>query len=637
MIHISVESLSKHYLTAEGKEKFLFKNISFGIEQGQKVALVGVNGTGKSTLLKIIAGQEVQDSGQVALSKDVRIAFAEQQPQFDEQATVLSAIYESENDVLQILREYRQELQLNPSSEKLQNLMSQVDSLNAWDYEHQIEQILGQLGLYQLDQAVSKLSGGQRKRVALARALIERPDLLILDEPTNHLDLDTIEWLENYLSSQKMSLLLVTHDRYFLERVTNEIIELDQGQVFRYKGSYSYFLEKKSERMAQQQATIDKAQNLMRKELDWMRRQPKARGTKAKYRVEAFYDLKDTANQKVEERNMELGLKGRRQGKKILELSHIDKAYGDKNIIRDFSYTFKRSDRIGVIGKNGSGKTTFLNILTGQLEADRGEIDPAQNTVFGYYTQHEISFNDEQRVIDVVKEVAEMVEISKGNFITASQFLQHFMFPPDMHYNKVKNLSGGEKRRLQLLRVLMKNPNFLILDEPTNDLDLMTLNVLEDFLFQFEGCLLLVSHDRYFMDRLVEHIFVFNEHDGYIKDFPGNYTDYRDQIEEEKQSGEKKNTPKKEKKASPPTTISSTDKPRKASYKEKREYALLEEEIAKLEEEKDGLTAELNELSSSANPDHQVLTEVSQKLEAVSKAIDEKSDRWLELAEIIGD
>ncbi|MDF9795266.1 ATP-binding cassette subfamily F protein uup [Catalinimonas alkaloidigena] len=635
MIHISVDSLSKHYLTAEGREKFLFENISFGIEQGQKVALVGVNGTGKSTLLRIISGLEVQDKGQVVVSKDVRLAFAEQQPQFDQNATVLSAIYESENEVLQLLRDYRQELYKDATSDRLQGLMSRVDSLNAWDYEHQIEQILGQLGIYDLEQQVSQLSGGQRKRVALARALIERPDFLILDEPTNHLDLDTIEWLENYLSTQKMSLLLVTHDRYFLERVTNEILELDQGNVYRYKGNYQYFLEKKNERMAQQQASIDKAQNLMRKELEWMRRQPKARGTKAKYRVEAFYDLKDQANKKVEDRNIELGLKGRRQGKKILELSHIQKAYDEKKIVDDFSYTFKRSDRIGVIGKNGSGKTTFLNMLTGQLPPDAGEIDLGQNTVFGYYTQQEISFNDDQRVIDVVKEVAEIVEVSKGNFISASQFLQHFMFPPEMHYNKVRNLSGGEKRRLQLLRVLMKNPNFLILDEPTNDLDLMTLNVLEDFLFNFDGCLLLVSHDRYFMDRLVEHLFVFSDQGGEIKDFPGNYTDYRETLQEEseKKSSSEKSSAKKEQKTSPKAADES--KSRKASYKEKREYALLEEEIEKLEAEKEQLTEELNQISSSAAPDHHALTEVSQKIESISKQIDEKSDRWLELAELM--
>ncbi len=634
MIQLSVESLSKQYLTAEGQENFLFNNISFGIEQGQKVALVGVNGTGKSTLLKIIAGQEAQDSGQVVVSKNVRLAFAEQQPQFTEGASVLSAVYESENTTLQLLRDYRLELQRNTSSDKLQDLMSSIDSLNAWDYEYQIEQILGQLGLYNLDQKIDKLSGGQRKRVALARALIERPDFLILDEPTNHLDLDTIEWLENYLSTQKLSLLLVTHDRYFLERVTNEILELDQGDIYRYKGNYAYFLEKKNERMTQQQASVDKAQNLMRKELEWMRRQPKARGTKAKYRVDAFYDLKEQASQELAAPGMELGLKGRRQGKKILEISHISKSYDSQEIISDFSYTFKRSDRLGIIGKNGSGKTTFLNMVTGQLAPDQGEVDLGQNTVFGYYTQQEISFNDDQRVIDVVKEVAEVVEISQGNFISASQFLQHFMFPPSMHYNKVQNLSGGEKRRLQLLRVLIKNPNFLILDEPTNDLDLMTLNVLEDFLFNFEGCLLLVSHDRYFMDRLVEQLFVFNENSGEIRAFPGNYTDYREtQRQEDKletKAAKKPSSSKEEKELAAPD-----DKKRKASYKETREYEILATEIEALETEKEKLTEELSQLSATANPEHEALTEISKKLEEIGRQIDKKTDRWLELSEIV--
>ena len=635
MIQLSVSSLSKQYLTAEGQENFLFDNISFGIEQGQKVALVGVNGTGKSTLLKIIAGQEVQDSGQVVISNNVRLAFAEQQPQFAEGATVLSAIYESENPTLQLLHNYRQELQRDATSDNLQELMSRIDSLNAWDYEHQIEQILGRLGLYDLDQKIDKLSGGQRKRVALARALIERPDFLILDEPTNHLDLETIEWLENYLSTQKLSLLLVTHDRYFLERVTNEILELDQGEVYRYKGSYAYFLEKKNERMSQEQASVDKAQNLLRKELEWMRRQPKARGTKAKYRVDAFYDLKDQASQQLASRDMELGIKGRRQGKKILEISHISKSYDSKEIISDFSYTFKRSDRVGVIGKNGSGKTTFLNMLTQQLAPDDGEIDLGQNTVFGYYTQQEISFNDDQRVIDVVKEVAEVVEINQGNFISASQFLQHFMFPPSMHYNKVKNLSGGEKRRLQLLRVLMKNPNFLILDEPTNDLDLMTLNVLEDFLFNFEGCLLLVSHDRYFMDRLVEHLFVFKEESGQIQNFPGNYTDFRDtKSQEETQQQTKSNKKLTARKEEKPATVPETSR-RKATYKEKREYEMLADEIDNLETEKARLTEELSQLSSEQSPDHEALTSISKKLEEVGRQIDEKTDRWLELSEIV--
>lgn len=636
MIYLSVESLSKQYLTAEGKEKPLFHNISFGIEQGQKVALVGINGSGKSTLLKIIAGLETPDEGKVAFKNDVTIAFADQNPVFHEGDTVITSIYSSNNEILKLLKEYKYELLHQTSTEKLQELMNRIDGLNAWDYESQIEQILGELGIYDLDRPVDQLSGGQRKRVALARALIEKPDFLILDEPTNHLDLDTIEWLENYLSSQQMSLLLVTHDRYFLEKVTSEIIELDQGQIYRYKGNYAYFLEKKAERITQQQSEIDKAQNLFRKELDWMRRQPKARGTKAKYRVDAFEEVKNKANQRIEKQNLELSIQGRRQGKKIIEISNISKSYQDKVLIEDFTYTFPKQDRIGIIGKNGSGKTTLLNMITGQVEPDSGMIDIGSTTVFGYYTQKELEFQEGQRVIDIVKEVAEVIEISKGNFITAAQFLQHFQFSPDMHYTQVSNLSGGERRRLQLLRVLMKNPNFLILDEPTNDLDLITLNVLEDFLLRFEGCLVLVSHDRYFIDRLVDHLFVMKEDSGYIKDFPGNYTDYRQSVQEEiaAASGIKKDKPH----SKPPKQADSSppkDKSKKPSYKEKREYEKLAQEIEDLEKKKKQLLEQLNQASLSGSANHEELTSLSLEIEKITQKIDKKSDRWLELAEMI--
>lgn len=630
MIYLSVDSLSKQYLTAEGKEKPLFKNISFGIEQGHKIALVGINGSGKSTLLKIIAGLETPDDGKAAFKNDITVAFADQHPVFNEGETVVSSIYNSHNETLRLFKEYKHELTQQTSSEKLQDLMTRIDSINAWDYESQIEQILGELGIYDLDQPVAQLSGGQRKRVALARALIEKPDFLILDEPTNHLDLETIEWLESYLSSQQMALLLVTHDRYFLERVTNEIIELDKGQIYRYKGNYAYFLEKKSERVAQQQSETEKAQNLFRKELDWMRRQPKARGTKAKYRVDAFEDVKSKAHQQVEKQTLELSIQGRRQGKKILEISHVSKAYDDKMMVEDFSYTFRKQDHIGIIGKNGSGKTTLLNMITGKIDPDTGTIDTGPTTVFGYYTQKELQFQEGQRVIDVVKEVAEVIEISKGNFISASQFLQHFQFPPDMHYTQVANLSGGEKRRLQLLRVLMRNPNFLILDEPTNDLDLITLNVLEDFLQKFEGCLILVSHDRYFMDRLVEHVFVMSEDSGHIRDFPGNYTDYRQVLQQEtsvSQSQSKKNK-------SPESQSSPVkDKQNKPSYKEKREYEVLEQEIETLEEKKQQLTDKLNNISLSGSADHEELASIAAEIETINQQISDKSDRWLELSE----
>ncbi|MEM9675414.1 MAG: ABC-F family ATP-binding cassette domain-containing protein, partial [Bacteroidota bacterium] len=428
--------------------------------------------------------------------------------------------------------------------------------------------------------------------------------------------------------------LLVTHDRYFLERVTNQIIELDQGQIFRYQGNYAYFLEKKAERIAQQQASVDKAQNLLRKELDWMRRQPKARGTKAKYRVEAFYDLQDQASQKVDQATTELSMQGRRQGKKILEIEHLSKSYDGKSIIEDFSYVFRRKDRVGIIGPNGSGKTTFLNLITQQLEPEKGTIELGSTTAFGYYTQQEITFSDDQRMIDVVKEVAEVIDIGRGQVITASQLLQRFQFPTDMHYQRVQDLSGGEKRRLQLLRVLMQNPNFLILDEPTNDLDLITLNILEDFLLQFDGCLILVTHDRYFMDRLVDHLFVFHQDSGLIRDFPGNYTDYRSIKSDSSTPDSRKKTDSQSlpKEKNSPVKTENT-KSRKPSYREKREYEQLEQEIAQLEETKENLTTQLAELSSITQPDHQALTEVSQQLQQVTEEIDTKTDRWLELAE----
>ena len=632
MIYLSVESLSKRYLTAEGKDNPLFHNIAFGIEQGQKIALVGINGSGKSTLLKIIGGREVPDSGRVALTNGVRLAFAEQQPQFDAHDTVISFIYRSDDPILALLQEYRKILHHDPASERLPHLIEQIDSQNAWDYENQIEQILGQLGIYDLDQPTAQLSGGQRKRVALAKALIEKPDLLLLDEPTNHLDLATIEWIENYLSSQNMALLLVTHDRYFLERVTNEILELDGGQIHRYAGNYAYFLEKKTERLAQQQTEVSKAQNLFRKELEWMRRQPKARGTKAKYRVEAFGALEEKAQQSVGQSTMELGIQGRRQGKKVLEISDLSKAYDGQPVIENFSYTFRKQDRVGIIGKNGSGKTTFVDLITGRKQPDQGQIEAGSTTVFGYYTQQEISFNDDQRVIDVVKDIAEMVEMAPGQFISASQFLQHFQFPPDMHYHKVKNLSGGEKRRLQLLQVLIQNPNFLILDEPTNDLDLITLNILEDFLLQFTGCLIIVSHDRYFMDRLVEHLFVFDTESTQITDFPGNYTDYRASAPTTTSAKTKLSTPKPQSK---PVENTKSASPRKASYKEKREFEQLEKEIAKLEFEKESLTQQLNEIVAEEQPDPQRIADLSTQLSQLAVTLDQKTDRWLELSEVV--
>jgi len=629
MNYLSAESISKSY-----GDKPLFNNLNFGINQGQRIALVGINGSGKSTLLQILAGKIPPDTGSVSVRKGITIGFLGQQPIFDENLTVEQTIFATGNPTLEAIQEYEHCLtDMNTSAERMQAIMEKMDELKAWDYEIKIKQILSKLGITNLDSRISHLSGGQRKRVAMARVLIDEPDLIIFDEPTNHLDLDTIEWLENLLSASQRTLLMVTHDRYFLDKVATEIAELERGQVYSYKGNYSYFVEKKAERELQQDAEIEKAKNLMRKELDWMRRQPKARGTKSKSRIDAFYDLKDKANSKVTTANLELSVKTTRQGGKIIEVDHITKRFGDKTVIEDFSYVFKKKDRIGIIGQNGAGKTTLLNILTGKLQPDAGEIGAGETTVFGYYTQSELTFRDDQRVIDVVKEIAEVVETGKGETITATQFLQHFQFSPAMQYTFVSKLSGGEKRRLQLLRVLIKNPNFLILDEPTNDLDIITLNILEDFLLNFGGCLLIVSHDRYFMDQLVEHIFVF-EGEGKIKNFPGNYTDYREYLAEQEQA--EKQTEKQSNKSVPVTTPvnpTATEAPtkRKVSFKEKQEYESLESAIQALEEKKAMLLEEMN----AQDIDHRKIGENAAALKKIQAELDVKTERWLELSDIM--
>lgn len=626
MNYLSVENISKRF-----DEKVLLEKVSFGIDQGQKAALVGINGSGKSTLLKIIAELETPDNGLVTFRNGISMAFLSQNPEFDPNATVLEAIFDSDNEMLQTIKEYEYvifESQHDPKmQDRLSDLMEAMDSMQAWDYEAQIQQILSKLGIHDLHQKTSNLSGGQRKRVALARILIDKPDFLIMDEPTNHLDLTVIEWLENYLSSQQMTLLLVTHDRYFLESVTNEIFELEDGNIFRYKGNYSYYLEKKAERDAQQQTEVEKAKNTFKKELEWIRRQPRARGTKAKYRVEAFEDVKEKASKNLKKDEIQLSVQSRRQGGKIIELEKVNKSFEDKHLIRDFSYVFKKRDRIGIIGPNGVGKSTFLNLLTGNIQPDSGTIDKGSTTAFGYYTQEELSFKDDQRVIDIVKEIAEVVTMGDGSQITASQFLQHFQFPPKMQYNVVGKLSGGEKRRLQLLRVLIKNPNFLILDEPTNDLDINTLNILEDFLDMFGGCLILVSHDRYFMDRLVEHLFVF-EGAGVIKDFPGNYSDYRIAKEEEAFEEKKKKTVQKPQKNIVPEKKASKTK---MSYQEKLELEKLEKEIPKLEASKKEIADKMNE----GGGDYEQLQEWAEKVSEINKSLEEKSERWLILSELV--
>ncbi|WP_018478374.1 ABC-F family ATP-binding cassette domain-containing protein [Pontibacter roseus] len=626
MNYLSAENISKSF-----GERWLFKNLNFGLSQGQRIALVGVNGSGKTTLLNVLAGKLPPDEGSVSVRKEVTIGFLGQNPEFDEELTVQQTIFSGQGEVLDVIRDYEVAISHpDTSADKMQHLMERMDELQAWDFEVKVKQILSKLGIHDLEKQIKHLSGGQRKRVAMARVLIEEPSMLILDEPTNHLDLDTIEWLEGLLSTQNTTILMVTHDRYFLDKVANEIAELDNGQLYTYKGNYSYFIEKKASREEMAAAETEKARNLMRKELDWIRRQPKARGTKAKYRVDAFEELKEKAAKKIQGPQLELSVKTTRQGGKIIEVEKISKSFGNKKIVDNFSYVFKKKDRIGIVGPNGAGKSTFLNMLTAKLQPDSGTIDAGQTTVFGYYTQDELTFREDQRVIDIAKDIAEVVEMANGEVITASQFLQHFQFAPAQQYTFVSKLSGGEKRRLQLLRVLIKNPNFLILDEPTNDLDIITLNILEDFLLNFGGCLLMVSHDRYFMDRLVDHLFVF-EGEGKIRNFPGNYTDYREWLKEQEKEEQLTKmaapAPTPEKKQEQPTAGK-----RKPTYQEKKEYEQLEQQLQQLEARKTEITEAMN---AGTTTDHAQLTAWAKELEQVNEELEEKEMRWLELAELM--
>jgi ATP-binding cassette subfamily F protein uup len=634
MNYLSVENLSKAF-----GERKLFSNISFGISQGQKIALVGINGAGKSTLMKIIMGLEIPDTGQVALNQAVKIAYVHQNPVFDSNLSIYQTIFDQSNsEVLIVIEAYHKALLESErgidNSNEMSRLFEQMDALQAWDFEYQVKEVLGKLGLHDTDLPVGNLSGGQRKRVALAKAILEKPDLLLLDEPTNHLDLETIEWLEDYLSKANLAIFMVTHDRYFLEKVTNEILELDQGKIHRYLGNYGYFLNKKAERMQIEDVEIEKAKSLYKKELDWIRRQPKARGTKAKYRVDAFEETKEKAFTKREERDIELTVSTQRLGNKILEIDKISKAYGEKKLIEDFSYIFKKKDRIGIVGPNGAGKTTFLQTITGLINPDQGTVTKGQTTLFGYYRQEEDRFDEEKRLIDVVKEVAEVVVLDKGQTITVSQFLTQFGFPPKQQFTPIGKMSGGERRRLQLLMVLIKNPNFLILDEPTNDLDLMTLNILEEFLDTFPGCLIIVSHDRYFMDRLVEHLFVF-EGEGKIKDFPGNYTDFREWEKENSskslESSTKTSEPKTEVLEIKSDQTNSSPKP-KASYKQKQEFKKTNEAIAKLEGEKENITQKISE----GIDDHEELMKLSNRIGEIDSELEELEMSWLELSELEG-
>lgn len=619
---LSVENISKSY-----GERLLFSELTFGIEQGQKAALVAKNGTGKTTLMNCIMGLDAVDEGRVVWRRDIRISYLSQNNPMREDATVLEVVLDHELTEIQAVRDYLLALK-SEKDQELEQATQRMNDLNAWDIEHRIQEILGVLNLADNPLPVGQLSGGQRKRIALAKVLIAEPEFLVLDEPTNHLDLDMIEWLETYLSKSNSTIFMVTHDRYFLENVCDTIYELDNNTLYKYKGNFSYFLEKKAERQEQMEATVDKARNLMRKELEWVRRQPKARGTKQKARLDAFEDTKAVATQRLAQDEMEIRIKLERMGSKILEFHKIAKSYPNKMIIDDFSYVFKNQERVGIIGKNGVGKSTFLNMISGDIQPDKGKIVIGETVVFGYYKQENIHLPYDKRVIEVITDIAEYIPLEKGKEMSAAQFLERFLFPRSMHWNYVEKLSGGEKNRLKLMTVLMKNPNFLILDEPTNDFDIYTMTVLEDYLKSYPGCLLIVSHDRYFMDKLVDHVFYFLG-DGKIKDISGNYTAYHKAKMQEQQEAQRA-AQAKPKEISQPNTDKNNNRERKLSYKEKMEYAGLEQEIADLEAKREALTEQLSNTSLSGDE----LNTISMELTQTVALIDEKTDRWLELSEI---
>lgn len=616
--YLQAENLSKRF-----GDQLLFENISFTIFEHQKVALIARNGTGKTTLMEILAGNDTPESGQITKTGDIRIGYLKQIPVLDDNHTVFEAVFQSGQEKVEIIRNFEDAL-LHNRKEDITKYTELMERHHAWDYEVKVKQILTQLKINNYDQRIAELSGGQKKRVAMANMLINEPDLLMLDEPTNHLDLEMIEWLENYLEKTKITLFMVTHDRYFLDRVCNEILEMEGNTIYRHRGNYSYFLEKRNERIEMQQAGIDKAKNLLRTELEWARRMPQARGHKSKYRMERVDDLILKAGQNLNENNIELSMNSSRLGNKILDLENISKSYDDLCLIKDLSYKFQRGEKLGIVGKNGTGKSTFLNIITGNIQPDSGTIEIGQTVRFGYYRQTGIDFNPGDKVIDVVNKIAEVINFEDGRKLTASQLLTTFLFPPDTQYSFVEKLSGGEKRRLYLCTILMTNPNFLILDEPTNDLDIMTLAVLEDYLRVFQGCVIIVSHDRYFMDKIVDHLFVFNG-DGSIKDFPGSYTIWRNKELEEEEKRKKEIKPE----------IKTTPKPvkekeRKLTFNEKKELEQLEKDIAALETEKAQLSDELN----SGTLNNTQLQEKSSRFGQITELLEEKEMRWLELSEL---
>lgn len=618
--YISAENLGHSF-----HDHWLFKNLTIGINRGRRVALVGINGAGKSTLLKILSGTLKPTEGKVAQAKDLNVGYLEQDPYFKGAVTISDYIFHSDNIQQQLIRRYEELLENDPDNMKeMDKIMEEMSEIDAWEYEYKIKTILGRLDIHHLNQPISTLSGGQKKRLALAKLLIEDPEIYILDEPTNHLDIDTIEWLEKLLTEGSKTILMVTHDRYFLDNVCNEILEIDRGKIIPYIGNYGYYLEKKAEREAVDEATFQKNSNLLKKELEWMRRQPKARGTKSKSRIDAFYDLESKTKNNGPNQNVELSVKTARQGNKIMEMEHVTKGFNGNTYIKDFSYVFKKGDRIGLAGKNGSGKSTLLNLITGGLQPDAGEIIKGETTVIGYFNQAGLSFKEDERVIDIVKNVAEFITMADGKLISASALLTLFLFPPAKQYGMVAKLSGGEKKRLHLMSILIKNPNFLILDEPTNDLDIDTLNVLEEFLTNFPGILIMVSHDRYLLDKLTDQLFIM-EGEGKVLIYNGNYSSYRIELEESKQQNKK------------PAQVSApiqAEQPKKVklSFKEEKEFEGLEKEIEEVEAKIKETTEQLNTI----NIDPKELTKLTDKIAYLNRELDKKTNRWMELGELKG-
>lgn len=630
--YLQVENLTKSF-----GDNLLFENISFGIADNQRMALIAKNGTGKTTLLNILAGIEDYESGTISFKRDLRIAYLDQDPDFPKELSVLDACLRTDSEVVRTIAKY-EHCMLSSDHSGLDEILANMDLLKAWDYEQRITQILSKLKITNLDQLIGELSGGQLKRVALANVLIGEPDLLILDEPTNHLDLEMVEWLEDFLKRSNMALLMVTHDRYFLDRVCTNILEIDHHAMFQYNGNYSYYLEKRQERIENWNTESDRTVNLYKKELEWMRRQPQARTHKSKSRQESFYDIEERAKLRRNNDKVQLDVKASYLGSKIFEAKYVSKAYGDLKILDNFYYNFARFEKMGIVGKNGTGKSTFLKMLLGEVKPDSGSFDIGETVVFGYYSQDGLAFDEQMKVIDVVQDIAEVVDLGNGKKMTASQFLQHFLFTPETQFNYVYKLSGGEKRRLHLCTVLMRNPNFLVLDEPTNDLDIMTLNILEEYLQSFKGCVIVVSHDRYFMDKVVDHLMVFKG-DAQLKDFPGNYTDYREwnELLEEQEREDKKKEKSieqraKNQKPQQQNTECETQnaKLRKLSFKEKQEFEALEKEIPQLESEK----IEIENQLASGNLTGDEIIKASQRHAEVNDLIDEKTMRWMELSEM---